>query len=223
MFDASDILCDTPHATFEHDDPPPYDTSRPKTPLPDPSRALRRTISYASIDTVCPPKNKGIRRRIEEIAENLKTKSTKKAKKPSSTKDVPKNATRDPTSPKSKAAKRERKTTPPLRDSSQSRRSEEESVMAIANRLHNSGTFDLDLPEVFPGFKSKSLLDAPLFKEEDEAWEDYILPTRTLEPGAHIVDDRQDTPQPARVDIKDVQLNIRPFETDVTIWDGLQA
>ncbi|KAF8548069.1 hypothetical protein OG21DRAFT_1516695 [Imleria badia] len=222
MCDASAVLCDTLHATSEYDDPP-YDTLRPTTPLPDLSRTLRRTISYASIDTVCPPKNKGIRRRIEDTAQNLKPKSTKKKKKPSSSEDVPKNVTRDPTSTKSKAAKRERKTTPLFRDSSQLHKSEEECVLAIADRLHNGATFDLDPPLTSPGVKSKSLFDVPLCNEEEEHWEDYSFPTRTLWPGAHITEERQDAPQRARAEIKDVQLDIRPFETDVTIWDGLQA
>lgn len=225
MCDAPDVLCDTLHATSEFDDPPP-DTSRPTTPLPDRSRALRRTISFASIDTVRPSNSKGIRRSINEIAETLKRKSSKKKKKHSSTQDVPKNVTYDPASdskasPERKTARRGRTATVPLRDSSH--RSEEESVLAIADRLHSGVPSEWDSPLTFPDSKSDNVVDVLLFKEDDEVWDDCSLPARTLEPGAHVTGERQSTLRTPNVDIKDVQLDIRPSETDVTIWDGLRA
>jgi hypothetical protein len=223
MRDAPDVLCDTLHATFELDHPPP-DNLHPTTTLPDRSRTLRRTISYASIDTVRPSTSKGIRRSINEIAENLKRKSTKKKKKHSSTQDVPQNATHDLVSdskalPDRKTAKRG-KATVPLRDSSHS---EEESVPAITDRLHSGVPSGWDSPLTFPDCKSDTVVDGLLFKEEEEAWEDCSVPARALGLGAHITAERQGTPRIPNIDIKDVQLDIRPTETDVTIWDGLRA
>ena len=231
MSDAPDILCDTLlslHTTFKLDasdpDDPPPNALRPTTPLPDRSRTLRRTISYASIDTVRPSNSKGVRRSINEIAENLKRKPAKNKKKISSTQDVPKHAAGDlisdsKASPERKTAKRGRKATVPLRDSSH--RSEEESVLAIADRLHSGVPTEWDSPLTFPDCKSDTVVDAAPSKEEED-WEDCILPTRTLELGAHVTPERQGTLRTPNVDIKDVQLNIRSSETDVTIWDGLR-
>ncbi|KAI9566360.1 hypothetical protein HD554DRAFT_2040363 [Boletus coccyginus] len=190
MCSVSDVLCDTRHATFAELDVPPPDTLRPTTPLPDRSRTLRRTISYASIDTVRAPspKNKGVRRSINEIAGNLKQKSEKKKKKCSSTRDVPKNVVLDPTSePKAelqrKAAKRERKAPSPLQDASHG--SEEDSVLAIADRLHRDVFSELDSPPTFLGWKPNTVAGVLLLKD-GEVWEDYNLPAGTLEPEAHV-------------------------------------
>ncbi|KAF8131466.1 hypothetical protein EV363DRAFT_1583749 [Boletus edulis] len=226
MYDAPDRLCDTFYATFEDGDPP-IDTSRPTTPLPDRSRTLRRTISYASIDTVRPP-NKGIRRRIEDIAENLKQKSTKKKKNQPSIQDVLKNAARDGKSdskipPESRKARHGQKATSPLRDSLH--QPEEKSVLSIADRLNSSAPldFELDPPLTVSGCKSDSLVDALLFTEEEDVLGDCAFPVRCLQPGAHVATEHKDTFQSPKIDIKDVQLDIRASETDVTIWDGLQT
>lgn len=221
----------TLYTTSENDDIP-SDTPRPTTPLPDQSRTLRRTISYASIDTVCPPKSKGIRRRIEEIAENLKPKSTStnKKKKRSSAQDVSKNTTKaisdSKASPEGKPAKRGRKPTSQLRNSSY--KSEEASVLAIADRLHSGVPceFELDPPLAISGCKSESLIDVPLFKDEVTTWENRSFPIRTLALEAHVTaEDQEDlqSPPTTKADIEDLQFDIRSSETDVTIWDGLEA
>lgn len=162
MCDALHVQYDALHATFELDDPP-CDTLRPKTPLPDSSRTLRRTISYASIDTIRPPSGKGVRRRINEMADNL----TKKKKKHSPTHDVPKSAARDLASDSkapsaSKAKKRGRKATAPLRDSSH--RSEEENILAIADRLNSGVPSELDSSLMLV----RCEVDKPLAREDEK-------------------------------------------------------
>ena len=205
MCDTSNVPCDPLHATYDHDHPPPETLLRPKTPVPDDSRTLRRTLSYASIDTIRPSSTKGIRRRINEIADGLKHKSTKKKRQHPSTPDVPKSAAHDLVSdskapPESKTARRGRKPTAPLRDLS--RRSVEESALA------------------------DPLVDKLLAKEDAKRWEDQNLPTLNLSLGARFAAEDQNTsqsPRAPKLGVKDLQLNIRPSESDVTIWDGLQA
>ena len=232
MCDAFDVLPrDFLHATYEHDeDTPPAALLRPTTPLPDRTRTLRRTISYASIDTVCPvnSSSKGIRRRINDIAENLKNKSTKKKKKDSSAQDVPKNATHGRGSESnakqaSRGTKRGRKATAPLRDSSH--RSEEEKVLAAADWLHSGVPSEQDTPSTFLGCESDPLVDEPPLREDEQPWEDDLFPTWSLEP-THVTADGQSIfkpPQTPKIGINDVQLDTRPSESDVTIWDGLRA
>lgn len=219
-----DVTSDWLHATHEHDDPSSATLVRPETPVPDDARTLRRTISYASIDTILPLNpNKGIRRRINDIAENLKNKSSKK-KKGSSTRDAPKNASHDSgpdskASQPSKATKRGRKATAPLRDAPQ--RSKEENVLIAADQLY-SGIPSEDTPSTFLDCVSAPPIRPP-HKVDILPWENDIDLPWIPEP-AHITADGQRTfqpPQTPEVEIKDLQLDIRPSESDMTIWDGL--
>lgn len=217
MYDAFDVPRDALHATSKHDDLP-HDTPRPKTPLPDSSRTLRRTISYASIDTIRPSSHKGVRRCINEIADNLKIKSERKKKKHGSAHDVPKSLASDSRAPPaSKATKHRRKATAPLRDTSHS--SEEESVLAIADSLHSGVPSERDLLFTPVGCESDPLVDKPLIKDA-QLWEDCGFLTGSLNLGLGVAFQSPLTP---KASVKDVQLDIRPSESDVTIWDGLQA
>ncbi|KAG8219235.1 hypothetical protein J3R82DRAFT_73 [Butyriboletus roseoflavus] len=221
-------MCDALYTTSELDHPPPETLLRPKTPLPDGSCTLRRTISYASIDTIRPSSGKGIRRRIYEIADGLKHKSTKKKKKDSSTHNVPESAAHDPASGskaplESKAAKRGRKPSAPLRDSSH--RSVKESVLANADRLHSGVPSERDSPLMILDCVSDPLVDEPLAKKDEKRSEDGGFSTASLSPGACVAAKGQATfqsPRTPKLGVKDVQLDIRSSESDVTIWDGLQ-
>lgn len=231
MYDASNMPCDTLRATYEYDDrPPPASLLRPQTPLPDGSRTLRRTISYASIDTIHPSNNKGIRRRISEMAENLKSKSSKKKKRDPSAKDATKdNATHgrgsdSNVSPASKATKHGRGPAAPLRDASH--KSEEKKISTPADRLHSGVPSELDTPSTTLSCASISLADEPLLKEDEQPWENDLFPNWSLEPGANVTADGHAIfrpPRKSQVDIKDVQFHIRSSESDTTIWDGLRA
>ncbi|KAH0837762.1 hypothetical protein J3R83DRAFT_5940 [Lanmaoa asiatica] len=186
------------------------------------------TISCASIDTVRPSSSKGVRRCINEIADNLKHKSAKKKKKPSSTHDVPEKASHDLLSdskalPESKATRRGRKATAPLRDSS--RRSDEKSALIIADRLYIGIPSERDSPLALLGCESDPQVDEPPAKDE-QLREDSGFSTGSLNLGACVTTERPDTlqsPRTPKIDIKDVQLDIRPSESDMTIWDGLQV
>ncbi|KAG9309121.1 hypothetical protein JVU11DRAFT_11016 [Chiua virens] len=210
MCDTSDVPCDS-FIVPEYDDPSPESLSRPGTPLPDDSRTLRRTASYASIKTVHPRVNQGIRRRIAEIAKVLQQKSAKKQKEDFSTQGIPETDVRDAKHVStSKAPKYKRKVKTSLQISL--RQSEEGSV-AIHDTLYSGIPSARDVPSTALLCKSDSLFG-------EVTLEDGGFP---ISCGPHVITESEDVPLILKAGFEDVELEIRPSESDITIWDGLQA
>lgn len=205
MCDAYDL-----DATWDDDDPIP----RPATPFPGANRTLRRTISCASIETIHPRnKNKGIRRRIDEIAEK---RDAKKKNKDASSQEVSKSTIggrpRIKSSRSSKEWKRRETATASLQNSLL--KPEDDVDLGPPDRLYSGIPSAQDTPSTFLDCEFNPLVDVPLLDDEGEPWEASLFSDRPMVfRGREIF----------QADVKDVRLNIKPLESDVTIWDGLQA
>ncbi|KIJ07263.1 hypothetical protein PAXINDRAFT_19543 [Paxillus involutus ATCC 200175] len=213
---------------------------------PDASRSLRRTASTASIDTVRPSSVRTVRRRIDQMCPNANSKQNTKHKssakqnvtEKSSLKLASGTHNQDATSPsRAKTTKHKRQSAisaRPLRDGRD--QSEEDDISAVTARLlQTAPTAAWALqPSLFAdmvSFDDGSLSEShgSLSKEKEPPASSnherkHELPIRSLKPGSHIVEDFESVahlPKVATHDIKDLQLLIRPYESDVTVWDVL--
>ncbi|KAF9225160.1 hypothetical protein BS17DRAFT_581734 [Gyrodon lividus] len=211
---------------------------------PDGPRSLRRTTSSASLDTIRASSVRTVRRRIKgNPKQNPKTKASPNRKNENATETSPlehasDTRNQDPTSPsRSKTTKHRRRpvgSARPLQDAQD--QFEEDDISAITARLLQiaptaawalqpsllASLADLNDAELCEshGTLSKDTETATQLSGNHER--NHELPIRSLRPGSHIVEDLESVTPLQRIathDIKDLQLVIRPYESNVTVWD----